>query len=355
LKRLVLQQFATSGQADIEHYLARIVSEKAKFYDFMVSVASNPRTKNVTVLSATQSSDSDISTPLLPPDYYLNRDLQSENNGPVEFTDAKESRSIYQYLSDQPKSNRRKRSFVYGALYKNLIGDSYALIDCKGKGRIEINVEVEGHRGTSKITILDSSDCVEMLKSVATLGKSLGHVGNSRKNAGDCGEMWGLGYRSKANEAIYVKSKEPAVKSAMKKVCECVSRDLGKQLPESLDSIRQAEAFGTKCPPLPEMGGAAGPGSCIMISKNLGNSVHFDYNDGSMSFGIWVEERIGVASNWYFVMPNIRLNGKLGVVIRLFHGCVISWDGRLIKHCTSVTETGESNNVYGCMFGSCRP
>lgn len=62
-----------------------------------------------------------------------------------------------------------------------MIGDSYALIDCKGKGRIEINVEVEGHRGTSKITILDSSDCVEMLKSVATLGKSLGHVENSRK------------------------------------------------------------------------------------------------------------------------------------------------------------------------------
>ena len=36
-------------------------------------------------------------------------------------------------------------------------------------------------------------------------------------------------------------------------------------------------------------------------------------------------------------------------------GAAISWDGKLIKHCTSITNTGESNNVYGCMFGSCRP
>jgi hypothetical protein len=274
---------------------------------------------------------------------------------PVEFNDSKESRSIYHYLSHQPKSSRRKRSFVYGALYKNLIGKNFAVIDCRGKGRIEINVEVEGSNEPTTITVVDCSDCAVMNDSVVSLGRSLGKSGNSRKNAGDVGEMWGLGYRNKATKEMYVKSKELLVKNAMTDVCESVAKDLGERFPETLESIRQAEAIGPKCPPLSEMGGSNGPGSCIMISKNLGNSVHFDYNDASMSLGVWVEERIGGASNWYFVMPNIRLNGKLGVVIRLFHGCVISWDGRLIKHCTSVTETGESNNVYGCMFGSCRP
>jgi hypothetical protein len=309
----------------------------------------------VTTLEAFQVDDSDKSTPLLPPDYYCNRDLQSETMGPVEFQDRNESMSIYQYLLKQPKSVRRKRSFVYGALYKNLIGNEYAIIDCRGKGRIELKVEVEGQRKSTLVTIMDCSDRTVMLDSVVNLGNQLGTTGNSRRNAGDVGEMWGLGYRSKANNEVYVKTKDKDVKLAMTEVCANVATDLGERIPESLKSIRQAEAQGPQCAPLPEMGGAKGPGSCIMISKNLGNSGHFDFLDMSMSLGVWVEEKIGGASNWYFIMPNIRLNGKLGVVIRLFHGCVISWDGRLIKHCTSVTETGKDNNVYGCMFGSCRP
>ena len=167
--------------------------------------------------------------------------------------------------------------------------------------------------------------------------------------------MWGLGYRNKANREVYKKTTDDIVKKAMPPVCENAVAVFGKRMPRCLGSIREAESKGTWCPPLSEMGGANGPGSSIMISKNLGNSAHYDFRDMSMSVSVWVEERKDTATNWYFIMPNVRLNGKLGVVIQLFHGCVISWNGRLIKHCTSVTSTGGDNNVYGCMFGSCRP
>ena len=354
LKRLVINHFEKSGEENIERYYARISSENTKFYDFLTTAAPTLCSNAVTFLSAKQVSDSDTVTPLLPPDQYFNMDLQNENLGSVDFQDASDSRSIYKYLSSQPKSANRKRSFVYGALYKNLMGNDFALIDCRGKGRLEIKVEIEGQRKNSIVTLMDASGSTDMLPHIVSLGKSLGNKGNSRKNVGDFGEMWGLGYRNKKTREVYVISNDLLVKKAMTNVCESVVKDLGLQFHNTFESIRQAESVSVQCPPLLEMGGMNGPGSCIMISKNLGNSAHLDYNDASMSLAVWVEERVGGATNWFFVMPNLRLNDKLGVVIQLFHGCVISWDGQLIKHCTSVTSTGDSNNVYGCMFGSCR-
>jgi hypothetical protein len=38
-------------------------------------------------------------------------------------------------------------------------------------------------------------------------------------------------------------------------------------------------------------------------------------------------------------------------VIKLSHGLSIAWDGRVLQHCTSVTDTGVKNHVYA-MFTS---
>jgi hypothetical protein len=90
------------------------------------------------------------------------------------------------------------------------------------------------------------------------------------------------------------------------------------------------------------------------FKEPFGNSAHIDYMDGSLR----VEEEVGCSSNWYFILPNVQYEGR-GVAVKLFHGCAISWDGLIIKHCTSITttgmkENGDYNNVFGCMFGRCR-
>jgi hypothetical protein len=36
-----------------------------------------------------------------------------------------------------------------------------------------------------------------------------------------------------------------------------------------------------------------------------------------------------------------------GIAIKLRHGTVISWDGRVVKHCTAVPIPGGNNHVYG--------
>lgn len=173
---------------------------------------------------------------MLPPDYFCNEDLRPETLDPYENQDNEEALSIYQFLSEERKSRLRKRRFVYGALYKNLIGDDYAVIDGRGKGRIEMNVTIKGQRNTTMVTVMDCSDCTDMLDSVVTLGKQLGDIGNSRQNVGDIGELWGLGYRDKAKGAVYVKTKERDLKTAMESVCNHVVADLGKRMPASLES-----------------------------------------------------------------------------------------------------------------------
>lgn len=96
--------------------------------------------------------------------------------------------------------------------------------------------------------------------------------------------------------------------------------------------------------PVPPMDGAAGcrAGYTVDMSVNLGNSSHFDVHDASQGYSVWTEEIRGLGANWYFVMPNLhgmRPDGRpfAGVAIRLSHGVAISWDGRVIRHCTSLS------------------
>ena len=98
--------------------------------------------------------------------------------------------------------------------------------------------------------------------------------------------------------------------------------------------------------------GRARVGYTIDMSINLGNSSHFDVNDASQGYSVWTEDFPGTGKNWYFVMPNVyghryhknRQDDALGrgryegVAVKLGHGVAISWDGRLIRHCTSISH-----------------
>jgi hypothetical protein len=123
-----------------------------------------------------------------------------------------------------------------------------------------------------------------------------------------------------------------------------------------LNCIRQTEAI-ANINPQEEMGGKNGISASMDISIDLGNSTHYDVNDSSPGFSIWTETNRGEADNWFFVLPNIliRHNDKTynGVAIRLYHGAVVSWDGRIIRHGTTKTSTGsKSNHTFGWFWSS---
>lgn len=96
----------------------------------------------------------------------------------------------------------------------------------------------------------------------------------------------------------------------------------------------------------------------LVVSKNLGNESHTDL-DFSKSVAIWHERDSRKHSkNWYFLLPHVQLQKEDGsgyfskpVAIELSHGTVIDWDGRLIRHCTSITKPelgGAAYSTFAC-------
>ena len=101
-------------------------------------------------------------------------------------------------------------------------------------------------------------------------------------------------------------------------------------------------------------------GYSIDMSCNLGNSSHFNAHDASQGYSVWTEEHRGIARNWFFIMPNVhgrKLDGSsfAGVAIKLHHGTAISWDGRVVRHCTSITmpDGVDGGSPLVCKWSSC--
>ena len=104
-------------------------------------------------------------------------------------------------------------------------------------------------------------------------------------------------------------------------------------------------------------------GYTIDMSVDLGNASHFDVHDASQGYSVWTEELRGRGKNWFFIMPNLhgtRPDGThfAGEAVKLTHDVAISWDGRIIRHCTSLSkpdgptgkrvgEEGHRNHLYG--------
>ena len=190
-------------------------------------------------------------------------------------------------------------------------------------------------------------------------------VGSARDNKGDNGAMHPVGLRvlqDGVHSTVYASTLKVPPKLA-KAYVAALSRVGQVAFPDVLAVIQDTEGD-TGIEPCAAMGGD-NDGNCVGMSidtsDGLENASHYDSNDATQGFGAWTEEVPGLADNWYFVMPNmhgVRPDGRPynGIAIRLRHGTAISWDGRLIRHCTSMMNpdgpAGHNNpvgrnHVYG--------
>ena len=100
------------------------------------------------------------------------------------------------------------------------------------------------------------------------------------------------------------------------------------------------------------MGGNRGIAPTMVITKNLCNSSHVD-NDNSKTMIVQLEQIDEMAKGWCFVLPNTTIKGnKKAIVIKNFHGLVMSVDARNIFHCTSLEDKGIGNDVFGLGYYS---
>jgi hypothetical protein len=92
------------------------------------------------------------------------------------------------------------------------------------------------------------------------------------------------------------------------------------------------------------------------VSQDCLNASHYDPGNFTKSFCIWTEtcaNEHGDAN--YMVFPNIEMVGHrsmkhAGLAIHLFNGVTVSWDGRILKHCTSKAERDSGSVMYDTFF-----
>ena len=92
--------------------------------------------------------------------------------------------------------------------------------------------------------------------------------------------------------------------------------------------------------------------SSIVSSCNYLNAAHFDVDDTCPGIVTWTIDGEEEPTEWYFVLPNVSLDGNKATIIRLKHGLSIVIDARLIMHCTSLQLKRKTDKVYGTFFGT---
>ena len=73
----------------------------------------------------------------------------------------------------------------------------------------------------------------------------------------------------------------------------------------------------------------------MVHSVALCNSSHYDVNDKSITVSTWVEETLGNTDNWYLIFPNVTFDNKKATIIKIFHGCTVTWDASIIRNASS--------------------
>jgi hypothetical protein len=193
-------------------------------------------------------------------------------------------------------------------------------------------------------------------------------VSSARNGTGDVGAMHALGTRvQNKNLSTIPYATNDSVHSETLRNMVVALHEIGNLcFPDILSVILSTEADSGLQPVVP-MNGTDGKrvGYTIDMSVNLGNSSHYDVNDATQGYAVWTEENPSMGSNWFFVMPNVHGNRPdgvpfLGLAVRLCHGAAISWDGRALRHCTSIsmpegpegervkrTRQNFQNNLFG--------
>ena len=91
-----------------------------------------------------------------------------------------------------------------------------------------------------------------------------------------------------------------------------------------------------------------------MVSVNLANTGHYDIDDLT-SLGIFTQQKIKnqKAVEQYLLFPNLEINGVSGLVIDLWKGAIVEWDGHYIWHCSTCAASQNTGKVFGLMIGDC--
>ena len=283
-------------------------------------------------------------------------------------------REWYQrHFARTPTARIDCRHYVPGALYRVMMNAHIVDLNKEHQyGGVDIDVAIHGPsrpdgsiplRGSTTIEVRRVNNMYQLSQMrrcvMAAEGSSVGRV---REGRGDRGEMMVVGTRRSPTARDGEQYALTRCLDGARDLRECslALEEVGLDVFPGLQRVmRDMERDAGNIPPL-SMRGEEDSGMCTQdYSVNLANASHYDPNDASKGFAVWMEEGVGSGGyvpdmhGWYFVFPNVMVTeerksghrkseeGRCGLAIKLCHGVAIAWDGMELRHCTSLAERSE--------------
>lgn len=287
--------------------------------------------------------------PLLPPDHQ--QCLQRGPRHTYEFETIDEARQAYKEGIKMKSSKHNQRKYLRGGLYKNLYFDKCNRLDVRDYGgNMNLNIKRWNGRYTF-MQVRDLSHEKESLKVIKKFNETCSKDSSARTNSGDSGSMFAFGKRSvKEGDYISMRSSDESLTEYSIVARILLEKYFGEEVKEIIEADRNQRVT-----PSELMGGSDGLSAYCLVSMDLINAAHYDL-DTSVSMTIFNERMIGKADDWYFVLPNTFAESdekERSIIIQLFDGCAICWDGRKIFHSTATKEIHikDGNHTYGNFWG----
>lgn len=299
------------------------------------------------VLNCVQYKCSDNRTPLLPPDSQWC--VQKGSSKIIDYDIITEARDAYRYGMEMSRNKYNLRKYLRGGVYRNIFKEKCNMIDVRDYGgRLDLNIKISENE-YSIFKIRDISHHSLALRKIKRFNERCSKESIVRGQSGDLGSMFAFGlFNKKAGDYVSMKKNSENVREyqiAARKLLDGFFSD-------EIDEIIEADRKQLVIPSF-AMGGEDGISAYSLVSRDLINSGHYDL-DRSVSMTIFNERIVGEAKDWCFVLPNtIKKNDKSekAIVINLFDGIAICWDGRKIFHATGTKDIGKGNHTYGNFWG----
>ena len=267
----------------------------------------------------------------------------------IEYKDVDEARCAYRTSISMKRNRRKHQKFLQGSRYKSIFFEcSYEIDVRKYGGMIDLNITLDKDKLTT-LKIRDLSGEFQAMKVIKEFSENSNKDSEARCASGDSGNMFAFGYNN-STYGDYVSMKDS--KMEIRKYSTTARKLLDRYFKDEVREIMNADKS-QKVTPSEAMGGDNGISAYTLVSRDLINAAHYDL-DTSVGISIFTEKIPGKSTNWFFVLPNTTVNGKSdkkAVIIKLFDGCTLSWDGRKVYHCTATDDVGDGNHVYGNYWG----
>ena len=331
----------------------------------------NGRNKKCITLFGRHIHEMNPASPLLVPDVIVTKSNGKKIKNHVSINnplDLQKAREEYResLLSSRTFTALGTRQYLNGHLHQDVVGTAkhhvnqpYILTSNKEETtKVVLSVDNQDSEVVSEtVIILQETANKPFLEAIAKTGADLvasGHKG-VRDNNLDFGTMHGLGIHYIAGDEMEysVHNILPRDKGTARVSIEAKKEYSNRFSAVLKNIISQITGY------IPEsMGGDLGILHSAMLSVNLANASHKDIRDISMSLGTWVSGSGKQLKNWQLVFPDVIIfkdgTEYHGLIIVLSHGTQVAWDGRVVRHCTAITDTGD-DQAFSYFIGASGP